>query len=93
VNIKETILDGELRLIPVLLDAFGLWSVSNEEVFKDDVDKQFIGVLCIARNIIVIKAVEEELLQTQHRLMEMQVLPIDDSLMGTRGRNGELPEG
>jgi diguanylate cyclase (GGDEF)-like protein/PAS domain S-box-containing protein len=71
VNIKESIMDGEVRLIPVLLDAFGLWNVPDEEVFKNDVDKQFLGTLCIARNIMEIKSVEEELLQTQHRLMDM----------------------
>lgn len=71
VNFKETIMDGEGRLIPVLMDAFGLWSVPDEEVFKNKVEKIFLGTLCIARNIMEIKAVEEELLQTQHRLMDM----------------------
>jgi diguanylate cyclase (GGDEF)-like protein len=71
VNIKESIMEGEVRLIPVLLDAFGLWNVPDEEVFKNDVDKQFLGTLCIARNIMEIKAVEEELLQAQHRLIDM----------------------
>ncbi|MBT5869306.1 MAG: diguanylate cyclase [Nitrospinaceae bacterium] len=65
----EPILDEEVKPIPVLLDAFGLWDVSDEHVFKNDVEKKFLGTLCIARNIMELKAVEEELLQTQHRLM------------------------
>jgi len=90
VNIKESLIDGEVRLIPVLLDAFGLWNVSDEEVFKNDVDKEFLGTLCIARNIMEIKAVEEELLQTQHRLMdtvnELKKISTLDALTGIANR-------
>ena len=90
VNIKESIMDGEVRLIPVLLDAFGLWNVPDEEVFKNDVDKQFLGTLCIARNIMEIKAVEDELLQTQHRLMdtvdELKKISTFDGLTGIANR-------
>ena len=90
VNFKETIMDGEGRLIPVLLDAFGLWNVPDEEVFKNEVDKSFLGTLCIARNIMVIKAVEEELLQTQHRLMdtveELKKISTLDGLTGIANR-------
>ena len=73
VNLKfgrGSILGEEAKPIPVLLDAFGLWDVADEQVFKNDVEKKFLGTLCIARNIMELKAVEEELLQTQHRLME-----------------------
>ena len=90
VNIKETVLDGEGRSIPVLLDAFGLWDVSDEEVFKNNVEKVFLGTLCIARNIMEIKAVEEELLQTQHRLMgmveELKKIAVLDGLTGIANR-------
>jgi diguanylate cyclase (GGDEF)-like protein/PAS domain S-box-containing protein len=74
VNIKvsgNSVLGEKARPIPVLLDAFGLWDVSDEEVFKNEVEKNFLGTLCIARNIMEIKQVEEELLETQHRLMEV----------------------
>ena len=67
---RESILGESAKPIPVLLDAFGLWDVADELVFKNDVDKNFLGTLCIARNIMEIKAVEEELLQTQNSLME-----------------------
>jgi two-component system, cell cycle response regulator len=67
---RESILGERAKPIPVLLDAFGLWDVSDEQVFKNDVEKNFLGTLCIARNIMEIKEVEEELLRTQNRLME-----------------------
>ena len=44
--------------------------MADEQVFKNDVEKKFLGTLCIARNIMELKAVEEELLKTQNRLME-----------------------
>lgn len=90
VNIKESIMEEEVRLIPVLLDAFGLWNVPDEEVFKNDADKKFLGTLCIARNIMDIKAVEEELLQTQHRLLdtvdELKKISTIDALTGIANR-------
>ena len=73
VNFKfasESILGETTKPVPVLLDAFGLWDVPYEQVFKNEVEKKFLGTLCIARNIMEIKAVEEELLQTQCRLMQ-----------------------
>ena len=73
VNLKfarESVLGEKAKPIPVLLDAFGLWDVSAEQVFKNHAENNFQGTLCIARNIMEIKAVEEELLVTQHRLME-----------------------
>ena len=66
---KESILGEATKPVPVLLDAFGLWDVSNEQVFRNEVEKIFLGTLCIAQNIMEVKAVEEELLQTQNRLM------------------------
>ncbi len=67
---RESILGEATKPVPVLLDAFGLWDVSDEQVFKDEGEKKFLGTLCIARNIMEIKEVEEELLRTQHRLMQ-----------------------
>ena len=68
--VRESILGETTKPVPVLLDAFGLWDISDEQVFKNEVEKNFLGTLCIARNIMEIKAVEEELLQTQCRLMQ-----------------------
>jgi len=67
---RESILGEATKPVPVLLDAFGLWDIADEQVFKNEVKKNFLGTLCIARNIMEIKAVEEELLQTQHHLMQ-----------------------
>ena len=67
---RESILGETTKPVPVLLDAFGLWDISDEQVFKNEVEKNFLGTLCIARNIMEIKAVEEELLQIQCRLMQ-----------------------
>ena len=67
---RESIFGETTKPVPVLLDAFGLWDISDEQVFKNEVEKNFLGTLCIARNIMEIKAVEEELLQTQCRLMQ-----------------------
>ena len=67
---RESIFGETSKPVPVLLDAFGLWDISDEQVFKNEVEKNFLGTLCIARNIMEIKAVEEELLQTQCRLMQ-----------------------
>ena len=67
---RESILGETTKPVPVLLDAFGLWDIFDEQVFKNEVEKNFLGTLCIARNIMEIKAVEEELLQTQCRLMQ-----------------------
>ncbi len=93
VNLKigrESICEENSRSVPVLLDAFGLWDVTDEQVFKNDVDKIFLGTLCIARNIMEIKAVQEELLQTQNCLMdavaELKELSTMDGLTGIANR-------
>jgi diguanylate cyclase (GGDEF)-like protein/PAS domain S-box-containing protein len=87
---RDSVLGEEAKPIPVLLDAFGLWDVSDEQVFKNNVDKNFLGTLCIARNIMELKAVEEELRQTQNRLIEavdnLKELSTMDSLTGIANR-------
>jgi len=87
---RSRLLGENARPIPVLLDAFGLWDAPDEEVFENAVGKKFIGTLCIARNIMEIKAVEEELLQTQHRLMnvvdELKKISTLDGLTGIANR-------
>lgn len=93
VNLKfgrASVLGEEAKPIPVLLDAFGLWDVPDEQVFKNSVEKKFLGTLCIARNIMELKAVEEELLQTQNRLMDavenLKELSTMDGLTGIANR-------
>lgn len=81
---KESTLWEQNKSIPVLMDAFGLWDVPEEMVFKRGVEKNFLGTLCIARNITEVKAVEEELLRTQARLIgaveELKELTTQDAL-------------
>jgi two-component system, chemotaxis family, response regulator WspR len=83
-------LNEKPKPVTVLLDAFGLWDVADEHVFKNEVAKNFLGTLCIARNIMDIKAVEKELLQTQHHLMdaveELKELSSIDGLTGIANR-------
>ncbi|MBT6716807.1 MAG: diguanylate cyclase [Nitrospina sp.] len=87
---KDSTLWEQNRAIPVLLDAFGLWDVPDEVVFKRDSKKNFLGTLCIARNITEVKAMEEELLSTQARLIgaveELKELATRDALTGIANR-------
>ncbi len=87
---KDSTLWEQNRAIPVLMDAFGLWDVPDEVVFKRDSKKTFLGTLCIARNITEVKAIEEELLSTQARLIgaveELKELATRDALTGIANR-------
>jgi diguanylate cyclase (GGDEF)-like protein len=87
---RASVLNEKPKPVTVLLDAFGLWDVADEHVFKNEVAKNFLGTLCIARNIMDIKAVEKELLQTQHHLMdaveELKELSSIDGLTGIANR-------
>ena len=72
------------------MDAFGLWDVPDEMVFKRGQEKNFLGTLCIARNITEVKAMEEELLSAQARLVgaveELKELATKDALTGIANR-------
>ncbi len=78
------------RSVPVLMDAFGLWDVPDEVVFKRGSEKNFLGTLCIARNITEVKAMEQELLSAQARLIgaveELKELATKDALTGIANR-------
>ena len=81
---KDSTLWEQNKSVPVLLDAFGLWDVPDEVVFKRGRDKTFLGTLCIARNITEVKAMEQELLGAQARLIgaveELKELATKDAL-------------
>ena len=81
---RESVLGEATKPVPVLLDAFGLWDVTDEQVFKKEGERNFLGTLCIARNIMEVKAVEKELLQTQQDLMkaveDLKLLSTHDGL-------------
>jgi two-component system, cell cycle response regulator len=52
-----------------LLDAFGIWNVSDEKVFQNAPERKFLGTLCIAREITELKYVEDELRQNKAQLV------------------------
>jgi two-component system cell cycle response regulator len=52
-----------------LLDAFGIWNVSDERVFQNDPERKFLGTLCIAREITELKYVEDELRKNKAQLV------------------------
>ena len=36
----------------ILVDSVGLWNVSDEDVFKENVDKKFLGTLCVGKRAV-----------------------------------------
>ncbi|QPJ65048.1 MAG: response regulator [Candidatus Nitrohelix vancouverensis] len=48
---EDSTISGELKEMRFSFDTYGLWSVPDELVFKDDVKKKFLGTLCIGRQI------------------------------------------
>ena len=87
---KDSTIWEQNKSIPVLMDAFGLWDVPDEMVFKRGQEKNFLGTLCIARNITEVKAMEEELRSAQARLIdaveELKELATKDALTGMANR-------
>jgi two-component system, cell cycle response regulator len=87
---KDSTLWEQSKSVPVLMDAFGLWDVPDEVVFKSGGEKNFLGTLCVARNITEVKAMEQELLSTQARLIgaveELKELATKDALTGIANR-------
>jgi DNA-binding NarL/FixJ family response regulator len=45
----ESSLNEEFPVMTVRVDASGMWDVSDEMVFKDEVAKKFLGTLCVGR--------------------------------------------
>lgn len=48
---RDSSIFEEVKKRKFLVDAVGLWNVSDEDVFKGEVDKTFLGTLCIGRAI------------------------------------------
>ena len=42
----------EMSTQKVLVDSVALWNVSDEDVFKDNVDKKFLGTICIGKRAV-----------------------------------------
>ena len=87
---RDSTLWEQNKSVPVLMDAFGLWDVPDEVVFKNGGEKNFLGTLCVARNITEVKAMEQELLSAQARLIgaveELKELATKDALTGIANR-------
>lgn len=42
----------EMSTQTILVDSVGLWNVSDEDVFKNNVDKKFLGTLCVGKRAV-----------------------------------------
>jgi hypothetical protein len=43
---------SEMSTQNTLVDSVGLWNVSDEDVFKDNVDKKFLRTLCVGKRAV-----------------------------------------
>lgn len=48
VNIESN-LYGVMQTLKVLVSSVGLWNVSDEDVFKKEIEKEFFGTLCVGK--------------------------------------------
>ncbi|MEE3346630.1 MAG: hypothetical protein VX186_00580 [Nitrospinota bacterium] len=42
----------EMSTQTILVDSVGLWNVPDEDVFKNNVDKKFLGTLCVGKRAV-----------------------------------------
>ena len=42
----------EMSTQTILVDSVGLWNVPDEDVFKNNVDKKFLGTLCVGKRVV-----------------------------------------
>lgn len=42
----------EMSTQKILVDSVGLWNVSDEDVFRENVDKKFLGTLCVGKRAV-----------------------------------------
>jgi two-component system, cell cycle response regulator len=86
----DSVIVEQMISSPFLLDAFGIWNVPDELVFKKEVQKIFLGTLCIAREITELKHVEMELRKSKDQLLgineELKVLSQLDGLTKLHNR-------
>lgn len=78
--------------ITVLLEAKGLWDVSEDLVMDRSAKKTFLNTLCVARNITELKRVENELRENHKKLMQanlkLKKISSHDALTGIANRHG-----
>jgi PAS domain S-box-containing protein len=46
---KDSTIYGQMQTMKTLVSSLGMWNVSDEEVFKKDIDKEFLGTLCVGK--------------------------------------------
>jgi PAS domain S-box-containing protein len=46
---KDSTIYGVMQTSKVLISSVGMWNVPDEEVFKKEIDKKFLGTLCIGK--------------------------------------------
>jgi PAS domain S-box-containing protein len=49
VNSDSTIFE-QMQTMKILVSSLGMWNVSDEDVFKKDIDKEFLGTLCVGKH-------------------------------------------
>lgn len=42
----------EMSSQKILVDSVGIWNVSDEDVFMENVDKKFLGTLCVGKKVV-----------------------------------------
>ncbi len=72
---SDSVITEQINSSPFLLDAFGIWNVPDELVFKKVPERRFLGTLCIAREITELKQIENEL-----RKHKSQLITINEEL-------------
>ena len=48
----EVSLIEQMSTQTILVDSVGLWNVPDEDVFKNNVDKKFLGTLCVEKKAV-----------------------------------------
>jgi two-component system, cell cycle response regulator len=66
---SDSVIMEQVNSTPFLLDAFGIWNVPDELVFKKVPERRFLGTLCIAREISELKQIESELRRNKSQLI------------------------
>lgn len=42
----------EMATQMVLVDCVGIWNVSDEDLFRENADKMFLGTLCVGKRAV-----------------------------------------
>jgi hypothetical protein len=45
-------LSDQMPTVKINVDSIGLWNVPDEDVFKNNVGKEFLGTLCVGKRAV-----------------------------------------